>query len=90
MRISAFLILACLLVAIPTVKTRFAPAPKPFVISMYYKPLAEPTFGLFILMGFISFWGFLIPFNFIESSALRYGMSPNLAGYLISILNAAR
>lgn len=89
MRTAAFMILGLLLIANATIKTRFPPAPKPLQLKLYVTPFREAPFALTMLSGFFSFFGFLIPFNFVQESALYYGMSQGLAQYMIPILNAA-
>ncbi|MCJ1376027.1 hypothetical protein MMC20_007265 [Loxospora ochrophaea] len=89
MRTAAFIILALLIFGNLTVKSRIPPSPKPLRIMDFITPLTELPFALLVASAFIFFLGFFIPFNYIILSAAQYGMSPNLASYLISILNAA-
>ncbi|MCJ1319749.1 hypothetical protein MMC15_005085 [Xylographa vitiligo] len=89
MRVSAFLILALLIVANLTVKSRLAPSPKPFSFMAFVKPLGEPTFALLTLGAFFIFFGIFIPFTFIQLSGQALGMSPQLSNYLLAVLNAA-
>jgi hypothetical protein len=54
------------------------------------RPLGEVPFLLTVIAAFLFFWGMFLPFNFIILQAERYGMSAQLAAYLVPILNAAR
>lgn len=47
------------------------------------------SFDLVSTGCFVFFLGMFLPFNYIILEAVHYGMSPNLAQYLPSILNAA-
>lgn len=91
MRIAAFTILGLLIIANLTVKSRLKPVPKPGGSIMdLFKPLKEPRFALMVAGSFFFFFGTFIPFNFIILQGLKYGMSPNLAIYIIPIVNAVR
>jgi MFS family permease len=89
MRAVAFLLLGMVTIGIFTVKSRLPPFKKPLIFKDFITPYAEPPF-LFLAIGtwFIYIGGF-IPFTFIIIQARAQGMSANLAGYLVSILNAA-
>jgi MFS family permease len=89
MRIVAFFYLGLLIVANLTVKSRLPPRPKPLELAEFTKPFHERTFFLFTLASFLFTFGTFIPFNFVILSGLDYGMSANLASYLVPILNAA-
>ncbi|MCJ1435451.1 hypothetical protein MMC27_004824 [Xylographa pallens] len=89
MRVSAFLILALLIIANLTVKSRLPPSPKPFSLMAFVKPLSEPTFALLTLGSFFIFFGIFIPFTFIQLSGQALGMSQHLSNYLLAVLNAA-
>lgn len=90
MRICAFLILFMLGIANLTLKSRLPHHPKPFHIKLFLRPLAEIKFALTLAGAFFFFWGMFLPFTFVITQAERYGMSGDLSGYLIPILNAAR
>ncbi|KAF6219295.1 hypothetical protein HO133_005120 [Letharia lupina] len=87
-RAAAFLILGLLIYANLTVKSRLPPQPKPWNIMKFIKPLREVPFLLTVLASFAFFFGMFLPFNFIILSAESNGMSANLAGYLVAVLNA--
>ncbi|KAI9731460.1 MAG: hypothetical protein M1818_007850 [Claussenomyces sp. TS43310] len=89
MRTAAFMILGLMMVANLTVKSRLKPRPKPFSIDDYTKPLKEPLYIMFILAGFLFFFGFFIPFSYVILQAQSIGMSSDLSTYLIAMLNAA-
>ncbi|KAJ5522438.1 hypothetical protein N7527_006553 [Penicillium freii] len=89
MRICAFLILFMLGIANLTLKSRLPHRPKPFDIMNFVRPLAELKFALTLAGAFCFFWGMFLPFTFVITQAERYGMSANLAGYLLPILNAS-
>lgn len=90
MRISAFLILALLIVAILTVKTHNPPKFQPITVKRMVTPFTE--FQFFCLaMGLLLFtFGLYTPINYISVEAAAAGMDPNLVLYLIPILNAGR
>lgn len=89
MRIAAFLILALLIVGNLTVKSRIAPVKRPFRFMEFLEPFKELAYLLVALGSFMFFFGIFIPFTYVILQALSIGMSPSLAMYLISILNAA-
>jgi nitrate/nitrite transporter NarK len=89
MRIAAFLILALMIFANLTVKSRMPPHAKPWNIKEFFLPLKELTFDLVSFGSFLFFMGMFLPINYIILEATHYGMSPGLAQYLVSILNAA-
>lgn len=55
----------------------------------FIMPLKETTFDLVAFGSFLFFMGMFLPINYIILEAVSYGMNPNLAQYLVSILNAA-
>ena len=92
MRICAFLILGCLIVANLTVKSRLPPSPKPLRLMEFITPLGEAPFLLVVIASFFFFFGLFLPFNFIIIAATTPPsghMSFALASYLLAILNAA-
>jgi MFS family permease len=90
MRVCAFTILVLQVVANLTVKSRLTPRPKPLILMEFIRPLKQKEFALCVAASFFVFFGTFIPFTFIILQALKYGMSPDLANYLIPILNAVR
>ncbi|KAK3938756.1 putative monocarboxylate protein [Diplogelasinospora grovesii] len=89
MRAAAFLILALLLVANLTIRSRLPPAPHNLGPDALVQPFKDVemmllTFG-FLLLTF----GIFIPINFLVVEAVAAGgVSPDLAQYLIAIFNA--
>ena len=90
MRISAFFILALLIVGNLTVESRLQPSPRLLTLRQYFAPLAEMPFLLTTIASFLFYLGLFLPINYIQVQATKYGMSASLAAYLIPILNAAR
>ena len=90
MRIVAFTILALLIVANLTLKSRITPNPSPLKIAEFLRPLKELPFSLTVAANFFFFFGVFLPQNFLVVEARHRGMSAHLSEYLISILNSAR
>ncbi|EXK24170.1 hypothetical protein FOMG_19091 [Fusarium oxysporum f. sp. melonis 26406] len=88
MRVCAFVILALLIFANFTVKSRIKPTKRSFSLIAFLRPLKDPVFLLLTSAVFFFFWGMFIPFTFIVVAAREQGMSPRLASYLVPILNA--
>ncbi|KAK4111487.1 MFS general substrate transporter [Canariomyces notabilis] len=88
-RTCAFLILALLIWANLTVRSRIPPSKRPFRIKAFISPLREVPFVLLTAAVFIFYWGMFVPFTYIVVEARARGMSPDLANYLVVILNAA-
>jgi MFS family permease len=89
-RAAGFLILGLVIIANLTVRSRLPPSPRPLQMMEFIRPLGERTFGLTVTGSFLFFFGLFIPFNYVILQAIYRGMSPGLASYLVSILNAAR
>ena len=90
MRISAFMILFLLGIAIVTVKAR-CPAqqgPKPSGVQLL-QPFKEPVFIITLLGYMLLTYGVFIPINYVIVQAVASGMSADLASYLVPMLNAA-
>ncbi|KAK2606292.1 hypothetical protein QQS21_003340 [Conoideocrella luteorostrata] len=89
MRVSAFLILALLIVANVTVKPFQPPTPHSLTFQQFYLPFTEPKF-LALTVGLLLFtFGLYIPIDYIPVEAAAAGMSAHLVEYLVPILNAA-
>lgn len=89
LRAAAFLVLGLLVYANLTVKTRIPPMPRPWSVMEFVRPYKELPFFLTVFAAFLFFFGMFLPFTFVILSAQSHGMSAALAGYLLSILNAA-
>ncbi|KAF2173928.1 hypothetical protein M409DRAFT_16196 [Zasmidium cellare ATCC 36951] len=96
MRIVGFMMLGLLIVAIATVKSRLHHVPKRFsrpsianlMASDLVQPLREPPVVLLSCAGFFFFMGVFLPYNFLISESVYYGMSQELANYTLTILSA--
>ncbi|KAL9631901.1 MAG: hypothetical protein Q9204_004017 [Flavoplaca sp. TL-2023a] len=88
MRSAAFLLLALLIYANLTVRSRLPPSPKPWSLMEFILPFQELPFLLVVSASFLFFFGMFLPFNYIILSAEYHGMSQRLAAYLVPILNA--
>lgn len=90
MRAVTFLFLALLIIGNLTIRSRLPPKPTPVAASQFLVHFKEPPF-LFVSLGsFFFFWGVFLPTNFVILQAQHDGMSLNLSGYLLAILNAGR
>lgn len=90
MRISAFMILFLLAIAIVTVKARL-PRTKsnaPGKTTLLH-PFKEPAFALTLFGYMLLTYGVFIPINYVIVEAQINGMSASLAAYLLPMLNAA-
>ncbi|KAK0105967.1 hypothetical protein ONS95_004476 [Cadophora gregata] len=89
MRIAAFLILFLLILAILTVKSRFAPNKQHLSRKQMMAPFCEPVF-IALNAGLCLFtFGMFVPINYLVVEATSRGMSPDLAHYLVAMFNAA-
>ncbi|KAL2430356.1 MFS-type transporter opdF [Exophiala dermatitidis] len=88
-RICAFLILFLLVITNMTISSNLEHRRKPFQISNFLSPLLEANYIIMCLASFFLYWGMFVPFNYIVSAAMHYGMSPMDAFNLIPILNGA-
>ncbi|KAH8598926.1 monocarboxylate permease-like protein [Bisporella sp. PMI_857] len=89
MRGIAFMLLGILVLGNLTVKSRLPPTRRPFKLKDFLVPYTEPAFLLLTIGSFFIFFGGFLPFNFVIVQARAEGMSANLAGYLVPIINAA-
>lgn len=89
MRAVAFLLLGILIIGNLTVKSRLPPLKRPFVLKDFWSPYTEMPFLLLTIGTWMVYFGGFLPFTFIIVQARARGMSPDLSGYLVSILNAA-
>ncbi|PQE15032.1 monocarboxylate permease protein [Rutstroemia sp. NJR-2017a BVV2] len=87
-RATAFMMLGLMIIGNATVTSRITPQPGPFNIQELTDPLTDMPFLCTSLATFFFMFGTFLPFDFIPSHAENEGMSPYLAGYLLSILNA--
>ncbi|CAK7232824.1 hypothetical protein SCUCBS95973_008388 [Sporothrix curviconia] len=89
MRVCAFMILGLLIVANLTITCRLKPVKKPFSLQEFVSPLGELPFALLALGSFVGYIGLFVPISYIVVQASEAGMSSDLSGYLVPILNAA-
>ncbi|KAI1826629.1 monocarboxylate permease-like protein [Xylaria intraflava] len=87
-RILGFIVLALCGTSCFIVKSRLPPRPKPFAISELTKPFTELRFTLLVVGCFFVFWGFYLPFNYLNIQAQQQGINPTLVPYLLPIVNA--
>lgn len=90
MRSVAFTFLGMLMIANVTVKSRLSPKPRPLIIMEFIRPFWDMPFLLVTMGSWFFFFGMFLPFTYIILQAQQEGMSVDLSGYLIPILNAAR
>ncbi|KAI9661324.1 MAG: hypothetical protein M1821_009651 [Bathelium mastoideum] len=88
MRTIAFIYLALLAIAIVSVKSRIQHSPKRPVLSEFIAPLRQRDLLLTSAAGFWFFMGVFIPYNYLISESVYYGMSQQLANYTLTILSA--
>ncbi|KPM46531.1 hypothetical protein AK830_g116 [Neonectria ditissima] len=89
MRICAFLMLFLLVIAKLTVRPFQPPRPQKITKAQLLKPFTEIEF-LCTTVGFFLFsYGFFVTIVYLPVEAYSVGMSPDLAQYVLSILNAA-
>lgn len=90
MRTCAFLIMALLIVANLTLKSRYAPSPKKLSRDQLSKPFHE--IGFLLLLGGLFFipFGLYVPINYMPVVSIRIGISTKLSQNLIAFYNAAR
>jgi len=85
-RIMGFLMLAVLSISCPLIKARLPPRKDKFFLPSAFK---EPPYVLLIASAFLMLFGVFTPIFYLPTYAVHYGMSSELASYLIAILNAA-
>ncbi|KAF2805191.1 MFS general substrate transporter [Mytilinidion resinicola] len=88
MRTCAFLMLFLLIIANLTVRPFHPPQPHKATGAQLAKPFTELQFVLLAVGFFLFSYGFFVPINYLPVQALSAGMSSDLAGYLLPILNA--
>ncbi|KAL3484688.1 MFS monocarboxylate transporter [Aspergillus germanicus] len=89
MRICAFFMLGLLAVANLTVRSRLRPKPTALTLASYFKGFSDEPFVLMALASFFYSMGMFIPITYMVTYGEHVGLSTGLAGYLVSIFNAA-
>ncbi|KUL84253.1 hypothetical protein ZTR_06960 [Talaromyces verruculosus] len=88
MRIAAFMILGLLTIANLTIKSRLPPQPRNMTREELVQPFREFS-TVTVIAGFLFLtFGVFIPIDYVVAEALGTGMDPNLAQYLLAMLNA--
>lgn len=90
LRIPAFIVLALLVIANLTIRSRVAPVPRPVKLNDYIGPFSELPFVLLALAAFCGFFAMFVPINYVILEAQEDGVDRELASYLLAVLNAAR
>jgi MFS transporter, MCT family, aspergillic acid transporter len=90
MRISAFMMLALLIIVNVTVRCRTPPALEATKNMSLFQPFREVDMMLLTFGFFLLGLGVFIPIGYSIIQAIQNGMSIDLAQYLLPILNGAR
>ena len=90
MRTSAFLILFLLIIANLTIRARNPPHPGKISPKQMAQPFHEIGFLSLMAGMFLLTFGIFVPVTYLPVQAIDAGMAPDLAQYLVAILNAAR
>ncbi|KAM5432076.1 hypothetical protein MferCBS31731_007577 [Microsporum ferrugineum] len=90
LRIAGLLVFILLIIANLTIRSRIAPIPRPVRLHDYIDPFLELPFILLMLASCCGFFAMFVPINYVILEAQIDGVDPHLAGYLLTILNAAR
>lgn len=90
MRICAFLMLGLLVITNLTVRSRLRPQPKKYDAGVLINLFKDVPFLLTALAGCFYSMGMFIPITFLVTYGRSVGMSPQVAGYLVSMFNGAR
>ncbi|KAF6799448.1 major facilitator superfamily transporter [Colletotrichum sojae] len=88
LRVPALFVFVMLLVGNITVRSRIKPVPKPVTLSDYIEPFKELPFVLLAFASCAGFSAMFVPINYIIVQAQDGGVDPNMAGYLLTIMNA--
>ncbi|GKT51115.1 MFS transporter asaE [Colletotrichum spaethianum] len=88
MRICAFMIFGLLIIANLTVKAIHPPRPQKFTREQLLRPFREAEFVCVTIGFFLITYSIYVPITYIQVQALAAGMDPNLAQYLVAMLNA--
>ncbi|KAJ4163178.1 hypothetical protein LMH87_004922 [Akanthomyces muscarius] len=88
-RTSAFLILFLLVITNLTISSNLNHVRKPFDLAKHLRPMRETNYIIMCFASFFLYWAMFVPFDYIVSAGIRYGMTPKDAFNLIPILNGA-
>ncbi|KAF2102316.1 putative MFS monocarboxylate transporter [Rhizodiscina lignyota] len=89
MRSAGFLVLFMLLIGCVTVRSRIPPNPVRVTGADLAKPFKDPVWVVLAFAIAVFMLVFWIPYNYLVVEATSDGVSERLAGYLLTILNAA-
>ncbi|KAI0827531.1 monocarboxylate permease [Trametes gibbosa] len=88
-RIVAFILLACLIVSCLTIRTRLPLSGHlSFRTAIDLGGFRDPRYTLASIGAFLLFYGFFIPYFYIQIYATFRGVPPHIAKYLLAIMNA--
>lgn len=90
MRTSAFMIMALLIIANLTLRSRQAPSRRALPREHMWRPFREKPFVLLLVGLFLVPFGLYIPINYLPVASIGTGMSKELAQNLVAFYNAAR
>ncbi|CAD6454327.1 5265c8df-1c99-438b-a585-f04aab271371 [Sclerotinia trifoliorum] len=85
-RILGFIMLAVLGISCTAIRSRLPPRKKSFFLPSAFKELPYITL---LISAFLMILGVFIPIFYLPTYAVEYGMSTELASYLVAILNGA-
>ncbi|KAI0364987.1 MFS general substrate transporter [Pilatotrama ljubarskyi] len=88
-RIVAFVLLACLVVSCVTIRTRLPLSGQvSFRTAIDFGGFKDPRYTLASIGAFLLFYGFFIPYFYIQIYANFRGVPSHIAKYLLAIMNA--
>ncbi|KAK4189131.1 major facilitator superfamily domain-containing protein [Podospora australis] len=87
-RTMAFLMLGTFLISLSVMKPRAGLPPRKSGPLINTAALKDPAFAMWLLAVFFTFIGLYIPFFYVEKYALHIGLSPDLAFYMLIVMNA--
>lgn len=85
-RVMAFIMLGTLLISVAVMRPRLPPRKSGPLINV--ENLLDPIFATWLAGVFFTLIGLYVPFFYVEQYALNIGVSPDLAFYMIIIMNA--
>jgi hypothetical protein len=89
MRSTAFLLLGMLVLGNILIKSRLPPPTRRFSLMEFLTPFKEMPFLYLTTSAFFMYLGGFLPFTFLVAAARKQGMSVEMAGYLVPIVNGA-
>jgi len=90
LRVVGFLFLGLVIVCNAFIRSRLTHVPKPARVKAFAEPLHEPAFLFLTSACFFFAMAVYQPGTFIALNAAREHVRPNIANYLLSMLNASR